>query len=381
MTANGVGDGGVEVLLVGYFPETGAIAELFATIAASLAVSTRVAVLAPEHLSLAGAPVAADFRFPFSSRRPHLAVVGQGLAAHRAAQELGPTATLFFTQHPLNIFASRLLRRSRRVLWWHEPEARGQARRVNSLAYGAHDRIVVPRSDRIVVASASVRRAVPDEVRARTFVVPFPRPTGFDSASTRFDSEPTDLLFFGKLASYKGLDVVAAAMEELADRGITPSLRVLGAGDLEGVAPRLAALRRTGSSRIEHVDEYAPAADVASALRASRACLLPYLTAAGSSTIAIAGLHQATLLASEVGSFGDFLVDGETALLFPAGDSHALANQIEAVMTESPRVEGLGDRLAMMSTATFDPMEVSDELRSVLLDATPSTRLGRVLPP
>ena len=355
-----------DVLMVGYFPARGAIAELFGTIAAGLAGQVDVGVLAPDHLDpIAGA--AADLRFSYSTSRPAGAMIGRGWRAHRAAAATRPTVTLLFTQHPLNAFAIGHLRRSELAFWWHEPIPRGQAGAMRRWVYGTHDRLVVPRCGRIVVAGESVLSSVPDEFRSRTKVVPFPLPTGVETPSDRFAGTPSDLVFFGKLEPYKGLDTLAEALTILDQRGRHPTLRVIGSGDVDAAAPRLVEFAGRHPGRIDFVQEYAPAADVAAGLHASKICVLPYHTAAGSSAIAITGSNRTPLVASDAGSFGDYLEDGRTARLVAPGDPGALADALEGLLASPDEGRRLGDALYGLQAERFSIAATSDMLRTALL--------------
>lgn len=356
----------VDVMLVGYFPPTGAIAELFAAIAAALAGVARTAVLAPADAGAMPAGLVADIRFPYSSRRPERAVLGAGYRAHRTAARLRPSVVLLFTQHPLNVLAALHLRRSRLTFWWHEPVFRGQAGLARRLTYRSHDLVIAPLAERIVVAAASVERDVPPRYRGKVAVVPFPRPQGFDTDSGRFAADPTDLAFFGKLAPYKGLDVLADAIDHLASDGRRPTLRVVGAGALELAAPRLASLAARHRGVVDHVDEYASGHDVVSALRSSRLCVLPYLSAAGSSTIAVVGGTSVPLVASRCGAFEDELVDGEHAVLVEPGDAVGLAEGIAALLADPERRSAVGDALHELTEQRYSAPRVAAQLLTAI---------------
>jgi glycosyltransferase involved in cell wall biosynthesis len=354
-----------DILMVGYFPPEGAVAELFFTISAALAERVAVATLAPDHLEAVPGSIA-DHRFPYSSRRPDRAVSGRGWTAHRAAAAASPRVAMFFTQHPLNVVAAACLRRSRLALWWHEPVGRGQAGVQRRVVYGTHDRLIVPRCDTIVVASESVRISVPDRYRRRCVVVPFPGPIGFEDASVRFQASRTDLVFFGKLETYKGLDTLADALVLLERRGLTPTLRVVGPGRLDAASPRMAAFCESRPGRVDRVDEYAPAADIASALHAGDVCVLPYLSAAGSSAIAVAGMQRSALIASSAGSFGDYLIDHLNARLHPPGDEERLAAVIEELLLDSDQRRRLGEALYDLQAERFGSAVAAEALIAAL---------------
>ena len=356
----------VDVLFVGYFPQRGAIAEGLATLAAGVAAHHRVAVLAPEHLPAVDGAVA-EYRFPYSSSRPYRALLGSGWRAHRDAAAARPRAVLLYSQHPLNVVAVRLLRRARVAFWWHEPLARGQATRARRAMYASNGWLVAPRADRIIVGAPSVAADVPSDLRARTSVVPIPAPAAFAGDSGRFADRPVDLVFFGKVERYKGLDVLAGALDVLAGRGIRPTLRIVGAGSLRDAAPRMAELVASSGDRVDVVDEYVAAADVGSALRSADVVVLPYLTAAGSSTIAVAGMHACCVVASRCGAFADYLDDGVSALLHEPGSPHDLADALEQVLADGVRRRALGDALHELYTERLDADVVARALAAVVL--------------
>jgi glycosyltransferase involved in cell wall biosynthesis len=197
-------------------------------------------------------------------------------------------------------------------------------------------------------------------------VVPFPSPAAFDRPSDRFSDHPTDLVFFGKVETYKGLDTLARALEQLEGRDVHPSLRVVGPGSLAIAAPMLDRFAAEHPDRVFVHDEYAPAADIASALRSASVCVLPYLTAAGSSAIAVTGRHRVPLVASSAGSFGDFLTDGVDARLHRPGDAAALADDIAALLADDALRRGLGDALHGLQHTTFSADASTDRLLEAL---------------
>ena len=349
-----------------YAPERGAIAEIFSTMARDLSQVAQVAVLAPDGLTIDADALVADIRFPYSSRRPYQAIVGRGWRAHRRAASLHPRVVLLFTQHPLNIVAATLLGRRKVAMWWHEPLGRGQVNTWKGLVYRIHDALIAPRCATILVAAPSVKSNVPTRYQGKTVVVPFATMPEFASQSGRFANAPSDVLFFGKLAPYKGLDVLARALVRLRRDGSQPQVRLIGAGSLEQASPEMAAFRAKHPTQVVHVDEYASPADIASALVSTRVLVLPYLSAAGSSTIAIAGLHGSAIVASRCGCFDDFLTDGESALLVDPADDLELSEALLRLLTDESLQHHISSGLHAMTESTFDPGRVAAQLLDVL---------------
>jgi glycosyltransferase involved in cell wall biosynthesis len=364
----------VDVLLVAYAPPNGAIAEILSAIARDLSAITRVAVLAPEGLVMDAAGAVDDIRFNYSSRRPDRAIFGSGWRAHRRAAALSPRVVLLFTQHPLNIVTAAHLRKSNLSMWWHEPRPRGQVHRLKALVYRLHDSVIAPRCTRILVAAPSVLADVPSRLRGKTSVVPFATMPEFAVDSARFSDTPSDVLYFGKVATYKGLDVLASALSLLDANGSRPRVRLIGAGSLSESAPKMVAFIHEHPGQIEHLDEYASPGDVGSALAVTKVVVLPYLSAAGSSTIAIVGMHGAALVASRCGCFDDFVVDEASGLLVAPGDAEELSRALSRLLGDDDLRKRLGAGLQSVARSTFDPRVVAESLLGALGIDVPAVR-------
>jgi glycosyltransferase involved in cell wall biosynthesis len=365
---------GIDILLVAYAPPVGAIAEIFATLARELSAICRVAVLAPHDLPVHAPALAGEFRFPYSSRRPDRALVGAGWRSHRAAARCRPLAVLLFTQHPLNIAAVAHFRASRLLFWWHEPTPRGQVSHFKAAIYRLNDLVVAPRADAIVVAAPSVADAVPRRHRPKTSIVPFPAIPDFERPSDRFAGSPTDLVFFGKVEPYKGLDTLAEALRLLASRGIEPTVRIVGAGSIGEAAPQMAQFATLHPERVDRVDEYAGPDDIAAAIDSAAAVVLPYLSAAGSSTLAITGALAAPVIASRTGCFADFTVDGQSSILVPPGNAGALADAIARVLSDARVRDLIGAGLRKIVRERFDGTVIAESLYTLALGRPTASR-------
>lgn len=309
-------------------PPTGAIADLLDEITRRLADSEDVVVLTREPSGLEN--VDRRRRITFGRRAGLLAP--RLIAQMRLLARSDPELVLLWTQHPLAAIPMVVFRRSRRVAWWHEPVGRGQVGRVKQFAYRLHEVLVIRRAEVIVVSSDTVARSVPERYQPRLRVVPFPALSSFEHPSARFASDPTDLIFFGVIAPHKGLDVLAAALTRLRDEGLTPTLRIAGPGDLRESAPSMHGYAEMFPAQVRVVPGYLDSADLAAAIVASSIVVLPYLSAAGSTTTSIAHGLGRPVLASAVGAFSDEITPDRDGWLVPPGDPDALAEGIRLAL-------------------------------------------------
>lgn len=135
------------------------------------------------------------------------------------------------------------------------------------------------------------------------------------------------ILFFGKVRKYKGLDVLLSALP-----GVLAKLdcKLLIAGEFYDSLERYQQLiRRHGIENHVHIDNrYVPNEEVAAIFEQADVLVLPYVSASQSGVARIALSNGLPVIASRTGGLSETVIDQVNGLLFPPGDSEALANQI-----------------------------------------------------
>lgn len=156
------------------------------------------------------------------------------------------------------------------------------------------------------------------------------------------------VLFAGRIAPYKGLDVLYAAAPRVAER--IGDVRFVVAGQaIDGYRlPQPPALPNGG--RIEVIAGHV-ANDLLARLHAEATVVAcPYHDATQSGVVLTAYAFGTPVIATAVGGLPEYVQDGTSGLLVPAGDSDALAEAIVQVLTDEP----LRTRLQAGAAATRD---------------------------
>lgn len=157
---------------------------------------------------------------------------------------------------------------------------------------------------------------------------PIPTYENYPAATGRLPSRGRlELLFFGFIRPYKGLDVLFEALRRIDDCEVY--LTVVGEAWTD--PDKIAADARTVPNVELHLS-YVDAAESAEYFARADFVVLPYRTATGSAVAAVAHHYGKPLIASRAGGLVDVVQDAETGLLVEPGDADALA---EAIRTSS----------------------------------------------
>jgi glycosyltransferase involved in cell wall biosynthesis len=171
--------------------------------------------------------------------------------------------------------------------------------------------------------AAKLRSTFPNKIIASHPVPPFDQ---FPQPSVRLAKRGRlELLFFGFIRPYKGLDVLIDALARLDDAQVY--LTVVGEPWLpaDELHKRIEAKRVPNiEMHLEYVDEHA-AADF---FGRADLVVLPYLSASGSGVAAMAFHYGCPVLATRTGGFPDVIEDGETGVLVTPGSIDELINAI-----------------------------------------------------
>jgi glycosyltransferase involved in cell wall biosynthesis len=244
---------------------------------------------------------------------------------------------------------------------------------------GIPTRVDYGRSGRFVFCSETVRR----EFAAAGLDPPHSAvlSPGVDGAFLRFprELEPPRwrwrLLYAGRVVEQKG---VATAVEALALAPAEATLRIVGDGDASYARSLRELAARLGVSGRVSFEPFRPTSELIAVYREADAVVFPV---AWNEPWGLVPLEAMALgrpvIATGRGGSGDYLVDGENALLFGAGDAGALAAAASALASDPPLRERLvagGLRTAAQHTAdAFNRRAAAEIAAARATAATPAT--------
>lgn len=276
-----------------------------------------------------GVDYAIDSMNPLSWRRAVAAI-----AAHGSEAVVIPWWTWFWTPS-FGYIARTLRKRGIRVVfvchnvaehegaWWKRALTRAVLRQGTSF-------VVHSREDEAGLLELIPGAAV--MVRPHPILEHFPEPKG-----TLPRRAGLELLFFGFVRPYKGLDVLLAAMRLL--KGEDVFLTV--AGEFwRGLDETRAAIESAGiGDMVELLPRYMTDEDAAEFYSRADVAVLPYRSATGSAVLTVAYRYGRPVIVTRVGGLPDVVDDGSTGIIVPPEDPAALAAAIRAFLPD--RGEGM----------------------------------------
>lgn len=219
-------------------------------------------------------------------------------------------------------------------------------------------------ADRYVTHGDALAKRLQTVVGARPIdICPHPPYSDYPEANGTMAREyALELLCFGLVRPYKGVDI---AIEALAKSG-RRDIRLTVAGEAWQDLASLRKLAEDGgiAEQVEFLPYYVSDETTAELFARSDAVLAPYRTVTGSGVLALARHYRRPLIASDLPGFSEHIDNGRNGWLFPACDTDALAELLAATVTR--------DRTEAMAAAApvHDDGREWDSFAAVILDGS-----------
>jgi glycosyltransferase involved in cell wall biosynthesis len=150
------------------------------------------------------------------------------------------------------------------------------------------------------------------------------------------DDGVVELLLFGGLRPYKGVDVLLDAVAGMrADLRSRVRIRVAGVARMPVEELRARAAQLGIGDAVTWDLRFVPEREMGAMLDGTDVLVYPYREIDASAALVQGLAHAKPIVASAVGSFAEVLVDGESALLVPPSDPAALARALDRVVGDA----------------------------------------------
>ena len=362
------------VLAVCFFSSPGSVADNFYTLCRALARRTTLSVLTSTALQGRAIEGVADISYLDFSRFHPMRWLNpaQWVRLARFCRQHEYDLLFIYSEHPVHAVVCRVARTARRLFWILDPVPHSGSISTIVRIYEMAKRSLLRRSDRIVVACDILRDDVvdrfhiPDSRVITSFHgvldnLVFPdlidageKPEGGAARPPVSPHQPRDIdiLFFGRIEAYKGVDVLLEAVRLLRGKGLEPRVTVAGTGPFQ-IAP-------TPGVTVEN--RYVPDRELAGMVARSRIVVMPYRDATGSQVPQIAFTYGTPVVASLVGCLPEYVEDGVNGLLVRPGDAGHLAGALARLLQDSALWNTMSAAARHRARTVFDNDDLVEQL-------------------
>lgn len=145
-------------------------------------------------------------------------------------------------------------------------------------------------------------------------------------------TESNNLLFFGRIAHYKGIECLIEAAKKAKSSVPDLTVTIAGEGDLSKYTKMI-----SGENWFEIINRYIPDDEVAELFGKAAILIMPYTDGSQTGLISVAAAISKPVIATDVGNFSELVDNGTTGLIIPPGDVSALADAITTLL-ENPQL-------------------------------------------
>lgn len=153
-------------------------------------------------------------------------------------------------------------------------------------------------------------------------------------------SEEKNILFFGRISEYKGLDVLLNAAKRVCQEVDNVTLNIVGKLSQGYSLPIFPELPNGG--KINFIERYVSIEELVEYFQKATCVVCPYVDATQSGVVLVAYAFDKPIIASRVGGLPEYIVDGQTGILFSPKDAASLAQNLILILTNKE----IGERLS-----------------------------------
>ncbi len=338
------------VLAVCFFSTPGAVADNFHTLCSAQAGQSRLSVLTSRPLEGRPIPGVEAACYLDTAKQQPLRWLSPAFWRRVVsfARHADFDLVFLYSEHPLHVAVQRTARARRSLFWCLDPTRHTGGRALFAAVYEMAKRSLLHRSTRVVVACQALTRHViadygvpPARVFANfhgtldNLVLPDLRPAA---------GRDIDILFFGRLYRYKGIETLLEALSHLRARGGSPSVTIAGDGPF-AVPPTPGVTLHT---------RYLPDRELATLVARARIVVMPYRDATGSQVPQTAFAYGTPVVATAVGCLPEYVEDGVTGLVVPPDNPLRLAEALDRLLSNGDLWQQMSQAAEARARTTFD---------------------------
>ena len=240
-------------------------------------------------------------------------------------EKVNPDVIFVLSHHTTNIILADFLKKYNVVYQVHDPEPHIGTSFLEKNILQIQLKKFAKFSKKIIASAEDVKKKtlnVIDYDAENIEVIPLAVLDNYIDDTLEPSADNIDLLYYGKIKKYKGLDTFFEALTILEKEGINPKVKIVGGTDVLKVFPNIKYIPDNVT-----IEGFAENNKLISYIKKAKALVLPYHEATGTMAIGQAFYYGTPVIATDVGCFEEYV--GDAGIICEHSNPKSLANAIK----------------------------------------------------
>ena len=243
--------------------------------------------------------------------------------------------------HPWYVMYWPFLKAKKKIVTINDPELHsGESGWLMTFILRKITRFLLGNADEIIVLGSRQKETVKRLGYKQPIIVSRIGQYDFFTKKTKkkYLVEPNTLLFFGRIKEYKGLKYLLEALDIINDKNIKFKLIIAGEGD---IAPYAEMIKRLGD-KVEQYIGYISDEKAAEYFQRASFIVMPYTDATQTGVVQVAYSFKKPVIATNVGSLPEVVIDGNTGIIIMSKNVAALSKAIQSLLENQMKAKKFG---------------------------------------
>jgi glycosyltransferase involved in cell wall biosynthesis len=227
---------------------------------------------------------------------------------------------LYFDNDWFNIFLTVFLIKKNisYYVWIHDPKLHSGEGLITKTVRRFNVRFLYKKAEKIFISWEGIKKFVSetygiDEQKIISIKLPELQEMEFrDIKPAPFGKCKYDLIFFGRIEEYKGIDLLIDSVINLKNSGKKLQTMIAGTGSIEqNIQEKVKDL-----DYITFINRYVPDKELAELIAVSKIVVMPYKDATGTQAIQTANFYKKPVIAANKGCFPEYIKNGINGFIF-----------------------------------------------------------------
>ena len=280
--------------------------------------------------------------------------------AKKYIRDVTPDLVFLFTPHPVNIFIFKTIRKYLVLTQIHDPVPHSGNSLLDKIVLKIQLKICYKYSNFFSVAGDSLKNEIIKKFSVapnRIFTIPLALLPSRKLPLAKINSNKTiDILFYGRIEYYKGLDVLMNALE-LTERSL--NVVIAGKGNVYFKIPKC-------KSNIKIINDYVSNENILTMIQNAKLVVLPYRDASGTMIVSEVFYCGTPIVATDVGVLKEYV--GDCGIVVPPNNPHSLISAILQMLDDDELRKNMANKTIYLIDNYFDICRVCNTYSSLFLD-------------